>query len=1753
MLASSVLLLAVLLGMHAQSSAQVSFVSTEFEIEGQLNVSSGVALDTSGNIYASQLYTNNILKIDALTHVAAPYLTNAAGSSFNQPESIWIDFRGNLYFVDLGNARIVMWSLPLNSLVATYPIQTTGTSAVVTTDSLGNIWWGSGGNVSQIPANSPSGTASTPVITSGIGYVLAMAFDSARTLYVSDAESDSVFEYTLQFSYATQFTPVAGANHPVGLYIDTGNNLYVAEANLNSVIKYLYPGYGMSVPISQDIISPAGITADKSGNLFVTSLGTGAVIEVSSGIAALGQVDVGAQSSAVNVNFEVAAGTTVSSIQVLDQGAPAQEFNVLYPDYNPNLCPTGTYPIDKACSVDVSFTPAYPGQRLGAVQLITSDGTATTAPLSGFGSGPLAAFSPTSQTALVDGLNQPFGIAFDGSGNLFEADYGTNQIEKFNAATGYSNSISIGASGPVAGLAIDGAGNIFFSVYNKAQVLEALAASGYHTIIAVGSNTKFSHPFGLALDGSGNLFVADRTLSKVFEIPYKAGKYGIPVSIGSGFSNPYSVALDPTGNVYVADAGHSAVKEILKAGNYGVVRTLVSVSGIQFVASDANGNIYMARRGVGSNSVCEIEAVNGSIPDAPPIITLAYDPDGPEVVALDGSGNLYYGTSGGANIVELNYANPPSLNFGSTMVGLTSTDSPQTLTISNNGNAALSFSIPNSGNNPSISTNFTLDSSSGGACQLTGSGSSEPSMLAAGGSCTLPVTFAPTAAGSMVGTLVLTDNNLNAPNATQSIVLTGVGTAESDAITFNVASQSYGGAPFTLAASSASSGAFTYAVISGPATVSGSTATVTGIGTVVLSVTQAASGDYAAGSQNATFTVAQGDTEIASLPAASAITYGQTLASSLLTGGLASTAGSFAFTAPSTVPSPGYTLQPVVFTPTDTTDYPSVTVTVSVIVNQAAAAIAISNTTQSYNGMPEPITVISTPAGLGTSVSYTGVDAATYGPSATAPTNPGMYSVVVTVVDPDYAGQQSGTLTINQLDPTVSLGLLQGQPAATSFGTTAYFVLSSATMPQCPTGTAQLYVDGNTSGSPVALTSTMCSQQVQFQIATLNTGQHSIYVAYSGDTFFVPESSSTLSYTVTQDTTTVTLAASGTSLDVDQPLTFTATVTPALPNNGQPPSGAVIFSDGISPIGTGSTLTGTAPYTSTFTTSSLAAGSHNVSATFVDTDGNCTGSSSGIDIETVNLIVPTIDWTPAPTEFPYGTPLGSGQFNATAVDSNNNPIDGRFVYNFDSGTVLPTGAANLTATFTPADPTTYATNSASVTITVDPVAAVTLSTTSLTFASTQQGATSTLPVTITNSGDANLTVSAISITGTNVTDFASTDNCVGSPVVPGSYCTVQVTFAPLAAGTLTATLNIGDNADGSPQSISLSGTGFNAPAVSLSSNSLLFPSQAAGSSSVSQSVILTNTGSATLTISSIAVTGPNASSFVFANTCGSTLAVAANCTIHGHFAPTTGGALTASIQISDNAGASQQSISLSGAGLNAPAVSLSSASLSFPSQIAGSFSVSQSVIVTNTGSSTLTINNIAVTGPNASSFVFANTCGSSLAAGANCSIHGHFAPTTAGALTASIQISDNAGASQQSISLSGAGYTAPAVSLSSTSLSFPSQAAGSSGVSQSVTLTNTGSSTLTISSIIVTGTNASSFVFANTCGPTLAAAANCTIHGHFAPAATGALAAAVIITDNASNSPQSVALSGTGAAPAGPVMLSATNLSFSATTVGASS
>jgi hypothetical protein len=203
--------------------------------------------------------------------------------------------------------------------------------------------------------------------------------------------------------------------------------------------------------------------------------------------------------------------------------------------------------------------------------------------------------------------------------------------------------------------------------------------------------------------------------------------------------------------------------------------------------------------------------------------------------------------------------------------------------------------------------------------------------------------------------------------------------------------------------------------------------------------------------------------------------------------------------------------------------------------------------------------------------------------------------------------------------------------------------------------------------------------------------------------------------------------------------------------------------------------------------------------------------------------------------------------------------------------------------------------------------------------------------------------------------------------------------------------------------------------------------------------------------------------------------------------------------------------------------SLSPTSLNFNIVAIGTTTLPKAVTLKNVGTTAIGVSSISIGGTNASEFGQTNNCGSSLAAGASCTISVTFDPTAEGAQSATLTVVDGGGT--QTVSLTGTGT---AVKFVPGGLNFGSQAVGTTGKAKTVTMTNLATSTLTITSIAVGGTNAGDFAQTNNCGGSLAGGASCTITVTFTPTATGSRSGNITVKDSDVTSPQKVVLSGTG-------------------------
>jgi subtilase family serine protease len=528
-----------------------------------------------------------------------------------------------------------------------------------------------------------------------------------------------------------------------------------------------------------------------------------------------------------------------------------------------------------------------------------------------------------------------------------------------------------------------------------------------------------------------------------------------------------------------------------------------------------------------------------------------------------------------------------------------------------------------------------------------------------------------------------------------------------------------------------------------------------------------------------------------------------------------------------------------------------------------------------------------------------------------------------------------------------------------------------------------------------------------------------------------------------------------------------------------------------------------------------------------------------------------------PTGFTGPVPAvgGTATFKAGTTTLGNCTLSGGTCTLAVSGSSLAAGSNSITATFSGSKTYPSSTSTAvTVTVTGGTGSTITLSPTSLAFGNQVINTSTWQSVTMTNSGTAAVSITSILVTGTDAASFFFTNGC-SSSLAAGANCAISVYFEPTTTGAKSAAITYTDSDPGSPQTVTLTGTGTSAgsSALTFSPTSLAFGNVPVGTSSASLTTTMTNTGATAVSITSIALTGTNASAFAFANSCGTSLAAGANCTIHGHFAPPTAGAMTAAITVTDNATGSPQTVPLTGTGGSGASgtLSLSPTTLAFGNVPVGTSSASLSATLTNTGTTAVSITSIVLSGANASAFTFANSCGTGLAAGANCTIHGHFAPATAGAMTASFTITDNATGSPQILTLTGTGGsgTSP-LSVSPASLSFGSINVASVSPGQVVTISNTTAAAITISSLAFTGANSSQFAVLSNCTTSLPASSSCTAMVSLLPTSTGALSAAFSVASSVGTG--SVALSGTGIATAA-LTFSTTSVTFPNTTHGTQS
>jgi hypothetical protein len=210
---------------------------------------------------------------------------------------------------------------------------------------------------------------------------------------------------------------------------------------------------------------------------------------------------------------------------------------------------------------------------------------------------------------------------------------------------------------------------------------------------------------------------------------------------------------------------------------------------------------------------------------------------------------------------------------------------------------------------------------------------------------------------------------------------------------------------------------------------------------------------------------------------------------------------------------------------------------------------------------------------------------------------------------------------------------------------------------------------------------------------------------------------------------------------------------------------------------------------------------------------------------------------------------------------------------------------------------------------------------SLNFPPTGPGSSSSLPLTLTNTGNAPLTVTGVAFSGTNAADFSQTNNCTA--VAPKASCIITALFTPSTLSAESAAMAIGSNASNSPTSVSLATAPAPAPIISVSSTTLDFGTVTVNSTAT-KTLVIGNSGSAPLNDFAVQVSGGG---FALTNNpCPTLLAVLAQCSIIVSFTPASPGSVNGTLTITSNI--SPVTVPLQGTGSAAAAVTATPPALS---------------------------------------------------------------------------------------------------------------------------------------------------------------------------------------------------------------------------------
>jgi DNA-binding beta-propeller fold protein YncE len=657
---------------------------------------SGVAVDSAGNVYLVDNGDNAIKKwtVDDNT------VTTLVSAGLSDPLGVAVDGAGNVYFADTGHNAIKEWTVA-NSNVTTLVSSGLNAPQCVAVDGAGNVYITDTDNNALKEWTAADGNVTT-LVSSGLNQPNGVAVDGAGNVYIGDFKNNAIVEWTAANNTLT--TLVSGLNGADGMAVDGAGNVYVTDYANSTIEKWTAATGAVTTLVSSGLDQPIGVAVDSTGNVYIADTYNNAIKELpyafvdptprleslAGGNDALPVVLPATEnllppftpssdqpwltiSDVTNgvVSFAFTADTGPSRagfITLLGQSIPVQQGTGAYalatsallvgagagsnsvvlattPNFSPWTATTNTSWLHLSpaaqsgfgsTNVVFSFDENPGATRSGTLTIAGQTLTVTQA-----GSTYVEVLSVT--TLVSNGLNYPFGVAVDGSGNVYIADSGDNEIQEWTVANNtLTPLVSSGLSGPI-GVAVDGSANVYIADTGNNAIKEWTVANGNVTTLV---SSGLSGPFAVAVDGAGNVYIADTGNDAIKE--WTVTNQNVVTLVSSGLGHPNGIAVDGAGNVYIGDFLYNVVEKWTAANN--TLTTLVSgLSGADGVAVDGEGNVYIA--GYGDGAIQKWTAANGVVTTL--VSSGLYNPGN---VAVDAGGNVYIANSYTNAIEELPYA-----------------------------------------------------------------------------------------------------------------------------------------------------------------------------------------------------------------------------------------------------------------------------------------------------------------------------------------------------------------------------------------------------------------------------------------------------------------------------------------------------------------------------------------------------------------------------------------------------------------------------------------------------------------------------------------------------------------------------------------------------------------------------------------------------------------------------------------------------------------------------------------------------------------------------------------------------------------------------------------------------------------------------------------------------------------------------------------------------------------------------------------